>query len=148
MTDFVRFERDGAIVTLTLNRPEERNALSTQAQWDELVDCCAKVRTDESIKVLILTGAGTAFSAGGNVKDLSLIHISRVAVVHDGALSWRRVEVERDLGDRLVISTGLAEGEVVVAAPSDRLVEGMRIRAKEAKSPESRIVEQDHTEPG
>jgi RND family efflux transporter MFP subunit len=73
---------------------------------------------------------------------------TRVAVVHDGALSWRRVEVERDLGDRLVISTGLAEGEVVVAAPSDRLVEGMRIRAKEAKSPESRIVEQDHTEPG
>jgi enoyl-CoA hydratase/carnithine racemase len=70
MTDFVLFERDGAIVTLTLNRPEERNALSTQAQWDELVDCCARVRTDESVKVLILTGAGTAFSAGGNVKDM------------------------------------------------------------------------------
>jgi enoyl-CoA hydratase/carnithine racemase len=70
MTDFVLFERDGAIVTLTLNRPEERNALSTQAQWDELVDCCARIRTDESVKVVILTGAGTAFSAGGNVKDM------------------------------------------------------------------------------
>ena len=44
MTDFVLFERDEAIVTLTLNRPEERNALSTQAQWEELVDCCARVR--------------------------------------------------------------------------------------------------------
>jgi enoyl-CoA hydratase/carnithine racemase len=70
MTDFVLFTREDAVVTLTLNRPEERNALSTQAQWDELVDCCARVRADESVKVVILTGAGTAFSAGGNVKDM------------------------------------------------------------------------------
>ncbi len=70
MTDFVLYERDAAVVTLTLNRPEERNALSTQAQWDELVDCCARVRADETVKVVILTGAGSAFSAGGNVKDM------------------------------------------------------------------------------
>ncbi len=70
MADFVLFAREDAVVTLTLNRPEERNALSTQAQWDELVDCCARVRADESVKVVILTGAGTAFSAGGNVKDM------------------------------------------------------------------------------
>lgn len=70
MSDFVLYEKDGAVVTLTLNRPEERNALSTQAQWDELVDCCARVRADESVKAVILTGAGTAFSAGGNVKDM------------------------------------------------------------------------------
>lgn len=70
MNDFVLYQKDGAVVTLTLNRPEERNALSTQAQWDELVDCCAAVRADESVKVVILTGAGTAFSAGGNVKDM------------------------------------------------------------------------------
>jgi enoyl-CoA hydratase/carnithine racemase len=70
MSDFVLFERDDAVVTLTLNRPDERNALSTQAQWDELVDCCARVRADASVKVVILTGAGTAFSAGGNVKDM------------------------------------------------------------------------------
>ncbi len=70
MSDFVLFERDGAVVTLTLNRPEERNALSTQAQWDELVACCARVDADESVKAVILTGAGTAFSAGGNVKHM------------------------------------------------------------------------------
>ncbi|OGA67664.1 MAG: enoyl-CoA hydratase, partial [Betaproteobacteria bacterium RIFCSPLOWO2_12_FULL_67_28] len=64
------YERDHAVVTLTLNRPRERNALSTQAQWDELVSCCERIRRDESIKVVILTGAGTAFSAGGNVKDM------------------------------------------------------------------------------
>jgi len=70
MTDFVLYERDHAVVTLTLNRPRERNALSTQAQWDELVSYCERIRRDESIKVVILTGAGTAFSAGGNVKDM------------------------------------------------------------------------------
>ena len=70
MSDFVLFERDDAVVTLTLNRPEERNALSTQAQWEEIVACCDRVRTDPSVKVVIVTGAGTAFSAGGNVKDM------------------------------------------------------------------------------
>ncbi|KPK06272.1 MAG: enoyl-CoA hydratase [Betaproteobacteria bacterium SG8_39] len=70
MSDFVLFERDGDVVTLTLNRPEERNALSTQAQWDEIVACCERVRSDPTVKVVILTGAGSAFSAGGNVKDM------------------------------------------------------------------------------
>ena len=70
MSDFVLFERDDAVVTLTLNRPEERNALSTQANWDEIVACCERVRTDPTVKVVILTGAGSAFSAGGNVKDM------------------------------------------------------------------------------
>lgn len=70
MSAFVKFEQVGAVVTLTLDRPEERNALSTQAQWDELVACCERVQADQSVKVLILTGAGSAFSAGGNVKDM------------------------------------------------------------------------------
>lgn len=70
MTDFLHYERDHGVVTLTLNRPRERNALSSQSQWDELVSYCERIRGDESVKVVILTGAGTAFSAGGNVKDM------------------------------------------------------------------------------
>ena len=70
MTDFVLYQRDHAIVTLTLNRPRERNALSTQGQWDEFVGYCERIRADESVKVVILTGSGSAFSAGGNVKDM------------------------------------------------------------------------------
>ncbi|MEZ5657487.1 MAG: crotonase/enoyl-CoA hydratase family protein [Burkholderiaceae bacterium] len=71
MTDaFVRYEQDGPVVTLTLNRPEDRNALSNPAQWGEIVDACARIRADESVRAVILTGAGSAFSAGGNVKDM------------------------------------------------------------------------------
>ncbi|MGE0314866.1 MAG: crotonase/enoyl-CoA hydratase family protein [Lautropia sp.] len=68
--DFVIAQREDAVLTLTLNRPDERNALSTQAQWDEIVDACDEIRRDESIRCVVLTGAGSAFSAGGNVKDM------------------------------------------------------------------------------
>ena len=67
--DFVVFEQQGGIVTLTLNAPGERNALSSQAQWDAVVQACEQVQRDLSVKVVILTGAGSAFCAGGNVKD-------------------------------------------------------------------------------
>jgi enoyl-CoA hydratase/carnithine racemase len=67
--DFVLFEQRDAIVTLTLNAPEARNALSSQAQWDAVVAACERVQADPAVKVVILTGAGSAFCAGGNVKD-------------------------------------------------------------------------------
>jgi enoyl-CoA hydratase/carnithine racemase len=65
----VLFEQREAIVTLTLNAPEARNALSSQAQWDAVVAACERVQADPTVKVVILTGAGSAFCAGGNVKD-------------------------------------------------------------------------------
>jgi enoyl-CoA hydratase/carnithine racemase len=68
-TDFVVFEQQGGVVTLTLNAPEERNALSSQAQWDAVVQACERVQRDPGVKVVIVTGAGSAFCAGGNVKD-------------------------------------------------------------------------------
>jgi enoyl-CoA hydratase/carnithine racemase len=70
MSEFVKYEQDGAVVTLTLNDPDARNALSTQAQWDAVVDACQRVRRDQSVNCVILTGAGSAFCAGGNVKDM------------------------------------------------------------------------------
>ncbi len=70
MAEFVRYEQTDAVVTLTLNDPDARNALSTQAQWDEVVDACARIQADLSVRAVVLTGAGTAFCAGGNVKDM------------------------------------------------------------------------------
>jgi RND family efflux transporter MFP subunit len=66
---------------------------------------------------------------------------TRAALVRGGTLSWRKVEIERDLGDKLAISTGLAEGDMLVAAPSDRLVEGMRVRAEDTRSAQPPIAE-------
>lgn len=67
---FLLQERDGAIVTLRMNRPEQRNAISEQAHMEEFAEVCAQIRRDPSVKVVVLTGVGKAFSAGGNVKDM------------------------------------------------------------------------------
>ena len=64
------FEQQGKIAILTLNRPEVRNVITEEAMIDEIVDACQRVQDDVSISVMILTGAGTAFSAGGNVKEM------------------------------------------------------------------------------
>lgn len=70
MSDRVLFERDGAIVTLTLNRPNELNAFSETAMIDAFEAALIRVRDDAEIRCVILTGAGRAFSAGGNVKHM------------------------------------------------------------------------------
>ena len=68
--NFVLYQQTGAVVTLTLNKPDERNALSTPEQWAEVVAACERVKADMSVRAVVLTGAGTAFCAGGNVKDM------------------------------------------------------------------------------
>ena len=62
------FERKDAIAVVTLNRPRVLNALST-ALKTELLDALGRVRADESIRALILTGAGDAFSAGQDLNE-------------------------------------------------------------------------------
>lgn len=70
MTPFLITERSGAILTVRMNRPETRNALSDPEQMQEFVDLCAQLRRDRSVKVVILTGTEKAFCAGGNIKDM------------------------------------------------------------------------------
>jgi hypothetical protein len=70
-----------------------------------------------------------------------------VAVVQGGVLTWRAVEIEGDFGDRLAVSSGLAEGDMVAVAPSDRLVDGMRVRAEESPAPGSPVAETKPSSP-
>jgi len=62
-------ERDGAIVTLTLNRPAARNALS-RALREALAERFTALQGDPDVGVVILTGAGKAFCAGLDLKEL------------------------------------------------------------------------------
>jgi len=62
-------ERDGAVLVLTMNRPEARNALSPE-MLAIMRDAWDRVDSDDSIRVCILTGAGGAFCAGGDVKAM------------------------------------------------------------------------------
>ncbi|WP_284337233.1 crotonase/enoyl-CoA hydratase family protein [Comamonas sp. NoAH] len=67
---FLNIERDGGILTVTMNQPETRNALTGNTAVEEFVQLCDEVRKDTSAKAIILTGAGPIFSSGGNVKDM------------------------------------------------------------------------------
>lgn len=60
---------------------------------------------------------------------------TRMAVVEGGVIRWRPVQIDADLGDRVAVATGLGEGDQVVVTPSDRLTEGMRVRAEMAPPP-------------
>ncbi len=66
----VLYEQEGHVVTLTLNRHETRNAISEDEMVDAIVAACDKINKDHSVRAVIITGAGSAFSSGGNVKDM------------------------------------------------------------------------------
>ena len=70
MTPFLQTTREGAIVTLTMNQPETRNALTGNNAVQEFVDACDAIRLDTTIRCVIVTGAGPVFCSGGNVKDM------------------------------------------------------------------------------
>ena len=60
---------EGAVRTVMLNRPEALNAFSAQLM-DDLADVFLATTTDDAIKVLVLTGAGRAFSAGADLTEM------------------------------------------------------------------------------
>lgn len=68
---YISLEKDSTehIATLILNRPDRRNALNDVMQ-DELGDAIEDVENDDSIRVLIITGAGRVFCAGGDLEQL------------------------------------------------------------------------------
>ncbi len=70
MDDLVKLTVDGPVATLTLNRPDAMNALGAPGDGDQVVSACARINDDDSIRCAILTGAGRAFSAGGDVKAM------------------------------------------------------------------------------
>ena len=70
MTDPVRVDREGPVAILTLDRPEARNPLSDPDMVEALETACARLDADRGVGAVVITGAGKAFSAGGNVKHM------------------------------------------------------------------------------
>jgi len=63
-------EREGPVVTLTMNRPERRNAM-TLAMFARLADAWDEIDADPDVRVCILTGAGDHFSAGMDLRAMA-----------------------------------------------------------------------------
>src|SRR6185312_6530578 len=62
-------EREAPLATVTMNRPEKRNALST-AMMTELIDAFRTLGRDKAVRAIILGGNGPAFSAGHDLREL------------------------------------------------------------------------------
>ena len=62
---------ENRVATLTLNRHDVRNALTGTALVDDIVATAAWVNRCQDVSVLVITGTGSAFCAGGNVKDMA-----------------------------------------------------------------------------
>lgn len=77
--DLLGQTQEGAVLTLTLNRPEARNALNL-ALTEALIDAMHRFEADESLRVLIVTGADPAFCAGLDLNDFSAPDAPRARV--------------------------------------------------------------------
>jgi enoyl-CoA hydratase len=82
-------ERNGPILTITLNAPETLNAIGPQGEV-ALVEALRGLRTDRETRVVVITGAGRAFSAGGDVKRNIFLQ-ANPDVVHEELVTAKRL---------------------------------------------------------
>lgn len=66
----LQINRDGAVATLTIDRADTMNPLGAPGDGDEFARVCNEINADMSVSCVVLTGAGRAFSAGGDVKAM------------------------------------------------------------------------------
>ena len=64
-------ERDGHVAILTLNRPKQRNIISSLEMVEAFESKVSAINADEEVRAVILTGTGNTFSSGGDVKEMA-----------------------------------------------------------------------------
>ena len=67
MSDIVKYEQQGAVAVITLNRPDSMNAFTNELRAD-LLQALQNARKDDDVRVVVLTGEGRCFSAGADLK--------------------------------------------------------------------------------
>ena len=108
----ITLSRDGAVARLMLNRPDRRNAL-THAMMLELADAFARVRDDQTCRVLVLRGAGGHFCAGGDLDAMADMPPKPATGATDPL-----VPAYRQLGDALLALNHLPQAVVAIVEGS------------------------------
>ncbi|MDW8045060.1 MAG: enoyl-CoA hydratase/isomerase family protein [Nitrososphaerota archaeon] len=70
---YLRYEKEGKIAWITLNRPEKLNALNREA-WYEIYKAIEKAEIDDGISVIVITGSGRAFCAGYDISEFPSLY--------------------------------------------------------------------------
>ena len=108
---FASYEKSGRIATVTLNRPETRNAIAQPEDCADIVAAISRASADPDITVMILTGAGQGFCSGGDLK--SIRDRTGIGPRQTGGPEETRVNYRRGVHS---VIRALAETEIVTIA--------------------------------
>ena len=92
--DTVRLDRDGAVLVVTIDRPEVRNAVDRRTA-ELLAASFRDFEADEGLRVAVLTGAGGTFSAGADLKAIASGSGNRLAPDGDGPMGPTRLRLSK-----------------------------------------------------
>lgn len=120
----VGYEVDGPVVTVTIDRPEVRNAVDPQTA-EELREALRRFDADESLSVAVLTGAGGTFCAGFDLKALAAGNTYQITDTGEGPMGPTRME----LGKPVIAAI---EGYAVAGGLELALWCDLRIAARDA----------------
>src|SRR5258706_12643321 len=123
----IEFTVDGPVATITINRPEKKNAMLL-AMRDGLAALCEQINDDPAIRAVILTGAGTDFCAGADIGEMGMGGLNgsflRARHMHKVIRSIARVQkpvicATRGVAVGMGFSMALA-GDLIVASETTR----------------------------
>ena len=138
MSDPVLYSREDSVATVTLNRDETRNSLTDEV-IEGLLDSMAMAEGDSSISCVILTGAGKAFSSGGNLRDIGAMTAEKAMSPLD-IEAWYKTGIQRMplMMEKLTVPVIAAVNGPAIGAGNDLATMcDMRIASTNARFAES-----------
>ena len=128
-TETLIVERAGGVVTVTMNRPEKKNAANGK-MWDELGATFSEIAANDDDRVVVVTGAGGAFCSGADLSDtggISRNGVTRMRRVGGAALALHRLPkptIAKVNGVAVGAGANLAFGcDLIVASDAARFSE-------------------------
>ncbi len=128
---FIKVEKKDRVATVTLNRPDQLNAISKDMHH-ELEDIFVDIDRDDEVNAIIITGAGRAFSAGGDIKNMinafddnslrtPMTHVKRLLL---NLLALRKPIVAALNGDAIGVGATIAlHCDIIIAAENARIAD-------------------------
>ena len=125
------YDEAGAVATLTLNRPDTLNSLTFEV-YRELTETFKELATRDAVRAVVITGAGRAFCAGGDVKEIigELLHYDQAQLLAFTRLTCDLVRAMRALPKPVVAALN---GTVAGAGAAIAVASDLRIAADTAR---------------